>query len=362
MSVTARLALPYIAPQQAQKQVTYNEAMALLDLLVQPAVKSRSVAAPPASPGGGDGYIVAPAATGLWTGHDGDLAVWLGAWEFRSPGNGWLAFVEDDAEIAICQSGGWTTLVTNGGAGVSMFGINTAPDLSNRLAVASAQSLFTHDGTSHRLTLNKAAAGDTASVVFADNYSGRAEFGLTGDDAFHIKVSADGASWLEALTIAPASAALALGQGQLTFPATQNASADAHTLDDYLEGSFTPLLQFGGGATGMSYATQLGRYTKIGRHVTATGTITLSAKGSATGVAELAGLPFAPLNDGNPASCAVGFAVSFASVTGAVLGLVQPAASRIGLYQSANGAAAALSDASLTNTASLSFTASYDTA
>lgn len=362
MSVTARLALPYIAPQQAQKQVTYNEAMALLDLLVQPAVKSRSVATPPASPAEGDSYIVAPAATGLWTGRDGDLAVWLGAWAFRSPGNGWLAFVEDDAAIAICQSGVWTTLVTNGGAGVSMFGINTAADLTNRLAVASAQSLFTHDGTSHRLTLNKAAAGDTASIVFDDNYSGRAEFGLTGDDSFHIKVSPDGASWLEALTIAPASGALALGQGQLAFPATQNASADAHTLDDYEEGSFTPELQFGGGATAMSYTTQLGRYTKIGRQVTVTGTVVLSAKGSGTGTAEIAGLPFAPLNDGNPASCAVGFAASFASVTGAVLARLQSAASRISLYQSANGAAAALSEANLTNSASLSFTATYDAA
>ena len=64
MSTTARLSLPYIAPQQAQKQVTYNAAMALLDQLVQPTVKSRTTAAPPGSPAEGDTYIVAPAATG----------------------------------------------------------------------------------------------------------------------------------------------------------------------------------------------------------------------------------------------------------------------------------------------------------
>ena len=58
MSTTARLSLPYIAPQQAQKQVTYNAAMARLDQLVQPAVKSRSIAAPPAGPTEGDAYIV----------------------------------------------------------------------------------------------------------------------------------------------------------------------------------------------------------------------------------------------------------------------------------------------------------------
>eukprot|EP01035_Chromulina_nebulosa_P055677 gene55677-76311_t len=93
MSVTTRLSLPYIAPQQAQKQVTYNEAMAALDQLVQPAVKSRSVAVPPASPAEGDVYIVAPTATGAWAGKDHRFAAWLsGAWSFRVPGSGWLAY------------------------------------------------------------------------------------------------------------------------------------------------------------------------------------------------------------------------------------------------------------------------------
>ena len=57
MSTTARLNLPYIAPLQAQKQVTYNEGMAALDQLVQPAVFRRTTAAPPGSPADGDAYI-----------------------------------------------------------------------------------------------------------------------------------------------------------------------------------------------------------------------------------------------------------------------------------------------------------------
>ena len=67
MTATARLNLPYIAPLQAQKQVTYNEAMAALDQLVQPAVKSRTVTAPTGSPAEGDTYIVAESATGAWS-------------------------------------------------------------------------------------------------------------------------------------------------------------------------------------------------------------------------------------------------------------------------------------------------------
>ena len=50
MDATPRLNLPYIAPQQAQKQVTYNEAMRALDVLVHPVVKSRTIVTPPGSP------------------------------------------------------------------------------------------------------------------------------------------------------------------------------------------------------------------------------------------------------------------------------------------------------------------------
>ena len=148
MSTTARLSLPYIAPQQAQKQVTYNTAMALLDQLVQPVVKSRTTTAPPGSPAEGDTYIVAPSATGAWAGKDGKLAAWLGgAWSFTAPAEGWLAYVADTAELAVFHSGAWSSFVTNGGAGLAKLGINTTADLTNRLAVASAASLFTHAGS-----------------------------------------------------------------------------------------------------------------------------------------------------------------------------------------------------------------------
>lgn len=362
MSTTARLSLPYIAPQQAQKQVTYNAAMALLDQLVQPAVKSRTTAAPPGSPAEGDAYIVAPSATGAWAGKDGKFATWLGgAWSYVTPSDGWLAYVVDTAEIAVRQSGAWAGFVTTGGAALAKFGINIAADLTNRLAVASAAALFTHDGSSHRTILNKASAGDTASLLYQDSFSSRAELGLTGDDAFHLKVSPNGSSWVEALNIAQASGLVTLPLGQLAFPATQNPSASANTLDDYEEGTWTPALSFGGGTTGITYgAATLGRYTKVGNLVTLTGMLTLTSKGSATGAAQVTGLPFASLNDSIYASCAVGYASGFTSVTGAVLGLVLPNASKISLYQSNNGGAAGLTNAQLTNTSALYFTVSYE--
>lgn len=80
--------------------------------------------------------------------------------------------------------------------------------------------------------------------------------------------------------------------GQIPFPATQNPSTDANTLDDYEEGTWTPVVNFGGATTGITYTTQLGTYTKIGRVVIAHINIVLSSKGSATGNATITGVPF----------------------------------------------------------------------
>jgi hypothetical protein len=59
----------------------------------------------------------------------------------------------------------------------------------------------------------------------------------------------------------------AAGAGQIGFPATQNPSAGANTLDDYEEGTWTPSLNFSGGTTGITYGDRQGRYIKIGKNV-----------------------------------------------------------------------------------------------
>jgi len=73
----------------------------------------------------------------------------------------------------------------------------------------------------------------------------------------------------------------------ITFPATQSASTDANTLDDYEQGTWTPSV--GGNAT---YSTQVGRYTKIGRMVYVQAVLTIGTLG--TGATRIvSGLPFA---------------------------------------------------------------------
>ena len=223
MDQTSRLSLPFIMPQQAQKHVTHNEALQALDALVQPVVESRTLTTPPASPLLGDAYIVGPGATGLWSGHDAEIAAFqAGAWLFYDPAPGWLVYAKAEHAILVFDAGTWTALASNGAAGIPTLGINTSADTTNRLAVASAASLFTHAGNGHQLKLNKAAPADTASLLYQTGYSGRAEMGLMGDDLWRLKVSATGSSWFNALTVDSATGGVTLVAP--LRPATDNAT------------------------------------------------------------------------------------------------------------------------------------------
>jgi len=85
----------------------------------------------------------------------------------------------------------------------------------------------------------------------------------------------------------------ALGlKGQVPFPSTQVPSTNVNTLDDYKEGTFTPVLEFGGGSVGITYSTQTGYYTKIGNRVYVDIYIIITSKGSSTGDAIITGLPY----------------------------------------------------------------------
>lgn len=69
-------------------------------------------------------------------------------------------------------------------------------------------------------------------------------------------------------------------------------TSSANALDDYEEGTWTMSIAFGGASVGQTYVQNTGLYTKIGRQVTVIGTCFLSNKGTSTGNAALAGLPF----------------------------------------------------------------------
>jgi hypothetical protein len=204
MISTARLELPLIAAEQAQKHITHNEALLLLDAAVQLRLTARDVTEPPATPVIGQTFAIGIDATDAWEGRDGQLASWTaGGWRYLSPMAGWLAWDETSGAPVIFDGTQWRAVLAN----LEGIGIGTAPDATNRLSVRTEAALFTAipdaDGGNGdlRLTLNKETETDSATLIFQSGWSGRAEIGLSGNDDFAFKVSPDGALWSTALTL-----------------------------------------------------------------------------------------------------------------------------------------------------------------
>jgi hypothetical protein len=129
-----------------------------------------------------------------------------------------------------------------------------------------------------------------------------------------------------------------LAAGQIKFPATQNASSNANTLDDYEEGTWTPTVAGTTTAGSNSYSIQFGKYTKIGRTVRASFDVQLSAlDGAMDGIVEVS-LPFTSNAASGLEAGGIGF---FSGLAGSVVfasGYVNPSTSKLTLTKIATGA------------------------
>ena len=200
---TNNLALPYILPSQAQKHVPHNEALQRLDAVVQLTILAERQG-PPATPVEGDRYLVGADPEGEWLGRPGLVSIWQdGAWAYLQPNPGWRAFFLDTRQLRAFDGTNWNVISLDADGALPMIGINTAADEINRLAIASDASLFTHSGQGHQLKINKADPSETGTLLFQTAWSGRAEMGLAGSDAFSIKVSGNGSDWSTAIAVAP---------------------------------------------------------------------------------------------------------------------------------------------------------------
>jgi hypothetical protein len=244
---TPRIGAPLLAANQAQKNVTHNEALYQFDALLCARFLDRDLSTPPSLPADGDTYLIEAAATGAWTGQDGKIAYCAdGGWRFYAPFAGVVAYVADEAKL-IAFTGtarvDYASLLAL--QNVPLLGVNTTADSTNRLAVQANGAPFTDLPTGSggsgdmRMTLSKQATANTASLLYQDNFSGRAEIGLTGDDNFHIRVSPDGTTFTDAIVID--SAGHILLDGQTTPYAVTNNTAVA-----------TPTLQLAGLGTDAS--------------------------------------------------------------------------------------------------------------
>lgn len=111
---TPKLSMPYIVASQAQKEVSHNEALNVLDILVQPLCLGLQHDPPP-SPAQGDTYIISGGtATGDWLGYETYIAAYYDTWVFIAPGEGWEMRSLGDGNRYYFNGVGW--LPTPGGA------------------------------------------------------------------------------------------------------------------------------------------------------------------------------------------------------------------------------------------------------
>lgn len=222
MEETSNLNLPYIMPSQAQKHVTHNEALVLLDAIVQLAVQARDLSSPPESAADGERYLVPTAATGIWAGWDNAIALRLdGGWRRINPGTGWIAWIADEDTFVAFDGEEWVelgeTLVRI--QYLEKLGLGTAADSENPFAAKLNKALWTALASTEggdgdlRYTLNKEGSGNVLSLLMQSSWTGHVELGLVGDDDLSCKVSDDGETWLEGFRVDHVT-------GQMSFPNT----------------------------------------------------------------------------------------------------------------------------------------------
>jgi len=283
------------------------------------------------------GLPISTGVSGLGTGVATALAVNVGSagapvlfnGALGTPSGGTVTNLTGTASINIngtvgattATTGAFTTLTTsstvthNGGTASGVTYLNGSK-------VLTSGSTLTFDGTTLSSSIASAAAGlsldsssaGKANTVYRSAGTQKAIVGLAGailgtsstdlglfaETGGAVKLFANGASTnsgtFNQYGFGIGAAVPTAGQG-ITFPAAQDASSNANTLDDYEQGTWTPTVVGTTTAGTAVYSQQNGQYTKIGNMVTATAYVEWSVH-TGTGNITLRGLPFTTLSSG----------------------------------------------------------------
>jgi hypothetical protein len=226
------------------------------------------------------GFRVANAAAGTFTSR------------FKIDGTGNAGFsVEPFANARVAVSGA-TSVNTSNYIGASTW---AARFIGNSNGAASGISLLSYSaaGFETPASLHVVPIADYRSALvatFSADASGAGYFAVN-------QFNPAGSSTLERFRV-NRNGAVVLGGGTvdasgigIAFPAAQSASTDANTLDDYEEGTWTPIIVGTAPVGTGTYTFQGGRYTKIGNRVFVEGYISWSAH-TGGGTMSISGLPF----------------------------------------------------------------------
>jgi hypothetical protein len=128
-----------------------------------------------------------------------------------------------------------------------------------------------------------------------------------------------------------------LNSNGVAFPATQSASANANTLDDYEEGTFTPTLFFGGVQMSGGSVTAVGSYTKIGRVVNYLVDVAVVTVGTGSGNMQIRGMPFSVTSGTNAYPCPACESEQLVSGISNFVPLLPPGTTYFDMYYNWNG-------------------------
>ena len=264
--ITTHLLLPYILAAQAQKHVTHNEAVRLLDAIVQLSVLDRDLTAPPASPADGDRYIVASGATGLWAGWDLNVTTWVdGVWMRLVPRLGWLAWIADEATFFVWNGSAWQSVGVAQDVSDAVFSLVNDADPTKR-ALFSLSGIST--ATTRTFTLPNTSS-ELAILAGTQTFNGNKTFSGTLTASGTVTMSGAAAT----IGTSAATATYGIGTGATTTGVTKTVNLGS------------------GGASGSTTAVNIGSATAGAGGTTVVNTPTVTFANTVTAV----GMPQANL-------------------------------------------------------------------
>jgi len=263
---TTHLGLPYLLAAQAQKHVTHNEALRLLDAMVQLSVLDRTRTAPPASPADGNRHLVASGAIGLWAGWDLNVAFWVdGAWIRLVPRTGWLVWVAAEGLFLVWTGSAWEVVGEPRDVSDAVFSLVNDADPTKKATFSLAGISA---GTTRSFTLPNTSS-ELAILAGTQTF--------TGNKTFSGTLTASGT-----VTVSAASASI----GTATTTATYGMGTGATTT------GFTKTVNIGtGGASGSTTVVNIGSATAGAGGTTVVNTPTVTFANAVTQV----GMPQANL-------------------------------------------------------------------
>ena len=211
---STHLGLPYLLAAQAQKHVTHNEALRILDAMVQLSVLDRTRTIPPAGPADGDRHLVASGATGIWAGWDLNVAFWVdGVWMRLVPRQGWLVWIAAEQAFAVWNGSAWEPVGVPQDVSDAIFSLVNDTDPTKK-ALFSLSGITT--GTTRTYSLPNTSS-ELAILAGTQTFMGNKTFSGTLTASGTVTVSATSAS----IGTATTTATYGMGTGATTTGVTK---------------------------------------------------------------------------------------------------------------------------------------------